>query len=181
MLKGLMLLNNQIEDVESLATKGLLTRAGFKIDTFTLEEQLLIETAFHTNVLVDYYIDEINVQDYDFLVLPGGKHVFNFIGKSSKLKKIITKFNDENKLIAAICAAPLFLNEVGLLKNKKFVAFPSVVNSIEGSYQPTSKVVLDGNIITARSAGTVFDFVFKIVEKLKNTETVNELQKEIVY
>lgn len=180
MIKGLMLLNNKVEDVEALATKALLTRAGFVIDTFTLEKDLIIETSYKTKVFVDYFFKDIKVNDYDFLILPGGKHVFNHLGNQD-LSDLIIEFNNQNKLLAAICAAPLFLNEVDLLKNKNFVAFPSVVEEINGKYNSRLKVVKDENIITSRSAGTVYEFVFEIVETLKTPEVVNDLQQEIVY
>lgn len=180
MIKGLLLLNDGVEDVEALATKALLTRAGINIETFTLENKQLIKTAYNTNVEVDLLVDDVSSLNYEFLVLPGGKHVFNFLG-NEKLNKLILEFNNENKLIAAICAAPLFLNELNLLRDKDFVAFPSVVEEISGKYNSDLKVIKDGNIITSRSAGTVYDFVFEIVQTLKSIESVNDLQEEIVY
>lgn len=160
MVKGLMLLNNNVEDVEALATKALLTRAGFKIDTFTLELDLLIKTAYGTKVIVDKYLEEVDVSDYDLLILPGGKHVFNNLGNIN-LQELISSFNENKKIISAICVAPLFLEELKLLKNKKFVAFPSVVDRIEGIHQSDLKVTKDSNIITSRSAGTVYNFVLR--------------------
>lgn len=180
-MRGLMLINNNVEDVEALASKALLVRSGLEIDTFTLEEELIITTRYKTRVIVDYLIDDVNPNLYTFLILPGGSHVFNFLGKSEQLKELILYFNKQDKLISAICAAPLFLNEVNLLKNLEFSAFPAVADKIDGLYQKDASVVKSGNIITARSAGTVYDFVFEIVKTLQGNEALEHLKKDIVY
>lgn len=180
MKKGLMILNNKVEDVESLATKALLTRAGYNITTATLENNLTITTQYNLEVKVDYYLKDIDPTNFDFLIIPGGGHVFNWLN-NDLIKNIITKFNNDNKLIAAICAAPLFLNELGLLKSLKFTAFPDVSNDIDGIYQKDLKVVQTANFITSRSAGTVYDFVFEIIKYLDGTAKLQQLKNDIVY
>lgn len=180
MIKGLMLINNKVEDVEALATKALLTRSGMQIDTFTLENIKEITTAYNTKVIIDFLSNELDYKIYDFLILPGGSHVFNFVDEDTVLYDIIKYYNDKNKLIAAICAAPLFLNKLNLLKNKEFTSYPSVKNDIDGIYV-NEKVVRSGNIITSRSAGSVYDFVFEIIKYLKNNKILIDLKEEIVY
>lgn len=180
-MRGLMLINNNVEDVEALATKALLIRSGLLVETFTLEADLNIVTKYQSRVEVDYLISELSLEAYDFLILPGGPHVFNFLGKSPELNELINYFNKQNKLIAAICAAPLFLNEVNLLTNQPFTAFPGVSGKIDGQYLENKKVVKINNIITSRSAGTVYEFVFEILDTLMGSDAVNYLKKDIVF
>ena len=180
MKKGLILLNNKVEDVEGLATQALLRRAGFQIDSFTLESTKEIKTAYNQKIVVDYLYDEIKDVNYDFLVLPGGGHVFNWLDNIN-IDNLAKKYYNNNKLIAAICAAPLFLNKVDILKNRDFTAFPDVVDKIKGNYIKDAKVVNDNNIITARSAGVVYDFVYEIIREISDEMTLNELKKSIVY
>lgn len=180
MKKGLILLNNKVEDVEGLATQALLRRAGFQIDSFTLESTKEIKTAYNQKIVVDYLYDEIKDVNYDFLVLPGGGHVFNWLDNIN-IDNLVKKYYNNNKLIAAICAAPLFLNKVDILKNRDFTAFPDVVDKIKGNYIKDAKVVNDNNIITARSAGVVYDFVYEIIREISDEMTLNELKKSIVY
>lgn len=180
MKKGLILLNNKVEDVEALATKALLTRAGFNMTSFTLEDSLELTTAYNQKIVANYFISDVNEENYDFLVLPGGSHVSNWL-KDERIDNLVLKFNGNNKFIAAICAAPLFLNKVDLLKNKNFTAFPDVVSSINGNFLKDKKVVVNNNIITARSAGVVYDFVFQIVLELSDEATLTKLKNSIVY
>ncbi|VEU80263.1 DJ-1 family glyoxalase III [Haploplasma axanthum] len=181
MKKGLILLNNNVEDIESLATRDLLIRSGYNITTFTLEKELDIKTAYNMSIKVDKLIKDIDEVNFDFLVLPGGKHVSEWVNQKTPLNRLINEFNDNGKLIAAICAAPLFLSKAGILKDKDYTAFPSVVNDIEAIYHSDAKVVKTGNVITARSAGVTFDFAFEIVNYLDGNDAVNKLKKNIIY
>ena len=180
MKKGLILLNNKVEDVEGLATQALLRRAGFKIDSFTLENTKEIKTAYNQRITVDYLYEEIKDIEYDFLVLPGGGHVFNWL-ENNNIDNLVKKHYNSNKLIAAICAAPMFLNKVNILENRQFTAFPDVVKDIKGNYIKDAKVVNDNNIITARSASLVYDFVYEIIKEISDETVLNKLKKSIVY
>ncbi|WP_051615603.1 DJ-1/PfpI family protein [Haploplasma modicum] len=180
MIKGLMLLNNGVEDVEALATKALLVRAGLAIDFFTLEKTKKIETSYNTFVDVNYLADEVTLENYDFLVLPGGPHVAKWVDLDTKLDKIIEYFNNKKMLIAAICAAPLFLNKFNLLENKEFTAFPSVVRKINGNFVDLRVIKVD-NIITSRGAGTVYDFAFLIVKTLLGDDALVTLKEKIAF
>lgn len=181
MRKGLLLLNNQIEDIEALATRALLVRVGYEIDTFTLEQSKSLKTAYGLDIQADFLIKELNLNNYDFIVLPGGKHVFNFINNSVELDKVINSFNNENKLIAAICAAPLFLNNLEILKNRDYVVFHGLEDQINGNFLEEAKVVTTDNIITARSAGVVYDFVFEILKYYNDFTRLTSLKHDIIY
>lgn len=181
-MKGLMIINNKVEDGEALFTRALLLRAGYLIDTATLESSLNIITAYNLPIKVDLNISEVRVDNYDFILLPGGPHVFDWQNKSEKLTSIINQFNDNNKLIAAICAAPLFLKDTKILNNKNFTIFPGLEKHIiNAKYHNNVKVITDQNVITARSAGVIYDFVFEVLKYFKDLEKIEKLKASIVY
>lgn len=182
MKKGLLLLNNNVEDVEALATRALLIRAGYDIKTFTLENNKNIITAYNLKIEVDFLVDEVlnEINAYDFLVLPGGKHVFKW-NNDQKLNEIIIDFHDNNKMIAAICAAPLFLESNNLLVNEDFTCFYGLENKINGRFINDKKVVLSNNIITGRSAGVIYDFVYEIVGYFEEKASIDALKLDIIY
>lgn len=181
MKKGVMIVNNNVEDVEALATRALLRRVGYDIVTATLEETLQLKTAYNLEFKADMKIDDVKEENFDFIILPGGKHVFEWIDKSEGLLNLVNQFNDKSKLIAAICAAPLFLDKSKLLSNKNYTAFPDVSSKIDGQYEKDAKVVKTANFITARSAGVVYDFVFEIINYFDGYELVLALKEKIVY
>lgn len=76
-------------------------------------------------------------------------------------------------MIATICAAPLILDAVGILKGKEYVCFPSCETNIDGIYKENERVVVSDHIITSKAAGTTFDFAFAIIKYLANEEVAN--------
>ena len=181
-MKGLLVLFNEIEDSEALSTVALLRRAKIQIDTVTQTSNQEIKTAYGTRVKADYHLDQLDYTKYDFLVIAGGPYVSKIIETEKKLPEIIQHFYKENKVIAAICAAPRFLGKLGILDGKNFTCFPGCEKDMpKGNYMPNRKAITDGKIITGRSAGAVIEFTYNIIEKLKNKEAAERLLNEIIY
>lgn len=100
------------------------------------------------------------------LILPGGSLGVENLNKSDLLKSKLVEFaKDNNKIITAICAAPQILDQLELLDNKTITHYSGLSNS---KIDLNKKVVVDGNIITSRSLGCVFEFGLVTIEKLLN-------------
>ena len=180
MKKGIIIFNNNMEDAESIATNALLRRAGFKM-TSVSEKNKMVKAAYDHVVMAEKIVEEINVDDYDFLVIPGGHYVFDVMDSAEWIYDLINKFNMKNKLIASICAAPIFLGKLNLLKDIEFAVFPTCEVGIEGKYLADEKVVVKRNIITARSVGAIFEFVYEIIAYLENKDKADEFFKGVYY
>ena len=129
-MKGIILFSNLMEDNEALGTNALLRRSGINISSVSLEVTKTVKTSYNQEIIADLHISEINIKDYDFLVIPGGPYVSKTINDNEKIYKIINEFKDQNKLIAAICAAPRFLGRTGILDNLEYTAFPGSENDM---------------------------------------------------
>ena len=181
-MKGIIILANYFEDVEALITIDILRRAKIEIDLVSVEESLELTTQSQIKIKAEKRYDEINLNDYNFLVIPGGKAVFNTHLESSITKSILDKFYHNKELIASICAAPAVLGKYGYLDNINFTCFPSCEEYMpNGIYLKEKKVVVDGNIITSKAAGTTFDFAYQIVKYLKGEEEANKVLKSVYY
>jgi len=181
-MKGLIVFSHNMEDVESLATRALLVRAGFEVHSLTFESTKHINTAFHQEIIADYTMDEIEIDTYDFVVIPGGKYVSQTVNQDVNIKTLVTQFYQRNKLVAAICAGPRFLGQAGLLDGKNFTAYTGSEKDMpKGHYLPDKKAVKDGNIITARGAGAVYEFAYEIVAYLLDVARAEELLKNILF
>ena len=179
-MKGLMIYSDNMEDGEALLTRDFLLRIGFKIDTVAYNKKEIV-TAFGLSVFADYKYDEISLNEYNFLIIPGGKYVGQIIDKSKHINDVIVNFYERKKIIAAICAAPRFLGKLGLLNDKKFTCFPSCeIDMPKGIYLPNEKAVTDGLIITGRSVGCVVEFCGEIITNLLSKEAFDKLKKDIV-
>ena len=169
-MRGLMILANGFEDTEALVTRDVLSRAGIHVITGAINEDLLVTSQYNLEVKCDIYLGKINLYDFDFLIIPGGRAVGAVLSKKMITKTVIDHFYENNKLICAICAAPALLGELGYLKNKEYICFKGFENPKYGGKLSEDSVVVDGNIITARSMFYSTSFALAIVEKLLGNE-----------
>ena len=118
------------------------------------------------------------------LILPGGPGVGNYFNSQTLLDNVLKFSKDnENKKIAAICAAPTVLSSLGILEGKNAVCFPACENELVKGKAVLGKdrAVTDGNVITSRSAGTALDFAFEIISELLEKKEAEKIADEIVY
>ncbi len=172
-MKGLLLLADGFEDSEGLTTRDILTRAGIEVVTSSIKTSKDVTSSFGIHLLSDITINEVNPSEYDFIVLPGGGKGTTNLKASKDVDRIIDIFVSQNKLIAAICAAPSLLGRKGLLKDKHYTCFRGC-NEGEGIFTG-SEVEVDGNFITARSMMYSIPFALEIINKLLGKEVVNNV------
>ena len=181
-MKGLILFANHFEEVEAILTIDMLRRASISIDAVSITNSLELTTQQGLVVKADKLYQDVNLDDYDFLIIPGGKAVFETHLESSITKHCVEHFNKKNQLIACICAAPMILGKYGLLKNRDYVCFPSCENdSFEGRYIKDAKVVVVDNIITSKAAGTTFEFSYEIIKYLISEEKAKDILNKVYY
>lgn len=164
MPKGLILLHSGFEDVEAIATIDILRRAKIDLDLVSLDNNDLV-TQTGINLKSEKIYKDVNLKDYDFLVIPGGGAVFKYLHKRNEVSEIIKVFAKSNKLIATICAAPSLVGKLGYFEDKKFTCFPGCESGISGKYTGKGVEVVD-NFITAKSMAYTIDFALEIVKYL---------------
>ncbi len=178
-MKGLLLITNYFEDSEGLTTLDILRRAQLEVDLVSLKETLEITTQSNVKIVCDKLIENIDVRNYDFLVIPGGRAVMAELKVMDNVKEIIHHFVKSQKLVATICAAPYLVGELGYLKDKNYTCFPGFEKMIIGGKKKDSGVVVDGAFITARSMAYSVDFALAIIEYLLGKETRKNIKKSI--
>lgn len=181
-MKGLIILANHFEDIEALATIDLLRRAKIEIDLVSVVESNKLITQSNIKIETDLNYKDINLNDYEFLIIPGGKATFENNLSSPIVKNIVEHFNNKKQLIACICAAPMILGQMGYLKELPYVCFPSCEDDkFEGIYQKNKKVVVINNYITSKAAGTTFEFAYEIIKYLTNEELAQKTLNNVYY
>ena len=177
MPKGLILLNNGFEDVEAIATIDVLRRAKIDLDLFSLDDTNLL-TQSQIKLHSEKLYKDLNLKDYDFLVIPGGGAVLKYLNKRNEVSDIINDFVKRDKLVAAICAAPLLVGKLGYFKGKKFTCFPGCEEGIDGIYTGHGVEVTD-KFITAKSMAYTIDFALEIVVFLLGKDYKKQVEKSI--
>lgn len=177
-MRVLCLLTNGFEELEAIGTIALLRRANIQIDIYALEHTQATGR-FDITITTLYNSNDLNLQDYDALFLPGGPH-YQKLSESNLVIKAIEYFYKEQKIIAAICAAPTILGKLGYLKNKHYTCFCSMNEDFQGTYHNTH-VIVDHNIITGRSAASTIHFAFALIEALCGKDHTQTIKDAIYY
>lgn len=178
-MKVYILLENGFEEIEALAVTDILRRAEIPTELVSAKNSEYVTGAHNIVVKTDICIKDVS--DFDMLILPGGYPGYENLENNKFVESLVKTAADNNKYIAAICAAPSILGKWGYLKGKKSCCYPSFEEYLEESDVNFDKVTHDGNFITSRGAGTAHNFAFKIVEVLKNKEIAGKIAKSMIY
>ena len=170
-----MFLADGFEEIEALATLDILRRGGVEVVTVGVGKTDILG-AHNIKVSADINEDDIDINTFKGVILPGGLPVTTNLEKSQKVQETLDIANANGELICAICAAPSILGHKGFLKDKEAISFPGFEKELTGAKISDKRVVKDGNIITAVGAGASFEFGFKILETLKGKEVADNLK-----
>lgn len=149
------------------------------VDTVSINNDEIITQCGH-KIVAKYSINDINLEDYDFLVIPGGKAVMEVLVNDEKVSKLINYFNDQNKLICAICAAPYLIGKLGLFNGVNYTCFPGFETKIQSGNHKNKGVIKDKNFITGKSMFYSIEFGLKIVEELLGKEKAKEVKRSMM-
>ncbi len=166
-MKALIISADQFEDSELLVPFYRLREEGITVDIASLHKGTI--TGKHGyEVLVTKTLEEVSPEEYDILVLPGGKAPA-VVRTEHKAIEIATTFFRHNKPVAAICHGPQTLVSAGLLKGRKATCYRSVVSELKeaGARYEDSEVVVDGNLVTSRQPSDLPAFMREMMSKLK--------------
>lgn len=168
------------EELEAVTIVDLLRRAGFDVVTASLDDHP-VKASRGTVLMADMTLNDALLKEYDMIVLPGGLPGADHLDRDQRVQNCLKNMSEQNKFIAAICAAPKVLASAGLLNGKKATSYPGSLNGIEindMTYLEQS-VVVDGNIITSRGPGTAMDFSLTLIELLAGKEKRDEVEKPL--
>lgn len=163
------------EEIEALATIDYIRRAEIPVTTVGIGNKV-VSGAHQIKVIADITDAEFVYDDgIEMLVLPGGMPGTLELEKSICVSNALDRAEQDGKYIAAICAAPSILGHKGFLRGKKACCFPGFEEQLIQANVVMDRVVCDGNIITSRGAGTVFEFAYKLVELLRGKDAAEKV------
>jgi 4-methyl-5(b-hydroxyethyl)-thiazole monophosphate biosynthesis len=170
-------LDNGFEEIEAITTIDLLRRANIALTTVSVSGSQMVFGAHNIEVKADKLFQDIDFADAEMLILPGG--ATNLIERKP-LCELLLKHNEQDKLVAAICAAPAVLGQLGILQGKQATCYPGFENHLGESYVG-GLVVESKNVITAKGPGLSSDFAFCIIEKLAGNEVADQVYDAAQY
>jgi len=165
-MEAFLFLTDGFEETEALTTADILRRAQVDVTLVSITGRKMVNGAHNIRVEADALFEEADMSTGKMLILPGGA-VLPGYQAHEKLIALIRQYAAEEKLIAAICAAPTILAGLGLLTGRTAVCYPAMADKLTGARYGSSSVVRDGNFITSKAAGTTVHFGLAIVEALR--------------
>ncbi len=175
-----VLLGTGFEEMEAIAPVDLLRRAGVQVLTVGVTGKT-VYGSHNIGIEADITIDEIDLTDLDMIVLPGGLGGVAS-ARASKAAMDALAFAWENeKFVAAICAGPTVLADLGITHGRKATCYPGCEGGM-GTAELVSGApcVRDGMLITGTSAGCAIPFGLDLVAALKGEEAAKTIADQIV-
>jgi protease I len=175
----LIVATNGFEQSELLGPKQALETAGYKTTVASLKTGKI--KGWHNgnwgeSVKVDKLIDDIEVEEYAALLLPGGQMNPDILRMDERVIDMIIDFDDAGKPIAAICHAPWLLIEADIIDGRTVTGWPSIRTDLEnaGGNVVDEEVVVDGNLITSRMPDDIPAFSAALIDALEEIEEEEE-------
>lgn len=184
-----LFLADGFEEIEALAVVDVLRRANIKVNSVSIGKNLnssenkKVEGANGIRVIADLdeneFANVLKSGKLDGVILPGGMPGTANLNNSDLVLKAIRYCHENNKLIAAICAAPMILGKMGLLENKEAVCYPGFEENLYGAKIAKDPVCVQDNIITAKGPGVALEFGLKIVEFILSKEKADMVKSSM--
>ena len=174
-----------LEEIEGLTVVDLLFRAGIPCDTVAITPERTVTSSHEVTIVCkrSLFDEDFSFDDYDMLVLPGGIPGTPNLRACAPLCEELAARAAAGRPLAAICAAPSILAELGLLEGRRATSNPGfqhVLAEHGAVLLADEPVVVDANLITSQGAGTARLFALEIVRHYLGDEAVGRVREGVV-
>ena len=175
-----MLLGTGFEETEAIAPLDLLRRAGVEAATVGITGKMVCGS-HGIGVEADILPHQMDLNNMEMIILPGGLGGVASARASREALDALRFAWDKGFYVAAICAGPTVLADLGITDGKEATCYPGCEAQMGSAKMvPGAAVVRDGRLITGTSAGCAIPFGLALVEALKGTETARKIADQIV-
>lgn len=175
-----VLLGSGFEEMEAIAPIDLLRRAGIPTLTVGVDGKI-VKGGHGIGVEADILIDEMDLMDLDMIVLPGGLGGVATARASEKALSALRFAWENDKFVAAICAGPTVLADLGITDGRKATCYPGCERGMgQADMVSDAPCIRDGKLITGISAGCAVSFALMLIDALKGSEEAKRVEKQIV-
>jgi 4-methyl-5(b-hydroxyethyl)-thiazole monophosphate biosynthesis len=169
------------EEVEALGPIDVCRRAGLKVTTVSITNELTVMGAHGVGIVADTLFADNNYSDGDMLFLPGGTPGAYNLDAHEGLRQVILAHHKEDKALAAICAAPLVYGNLGLAEGKKMTCYPGFEQYLTGADYTAALVERDGLMFTGKGPAAALGLGYAIVEYFCGKDAADQLRQGMMY
>lgn len=175
----LIVATDGFEEWELFGPREILQERGAEVVLASLKRDP-IQATVHDDpgktIRPDLTIDEVNPDDFDALILPGGVRNPDQLRLHGNVIELIKTFDRQGKPIGAICHGPWLLAEADLLRGRTATSWPSIRTDLRnaGADVVDQAVVTDGNLVTSRNPDDVEAFTGALIDLIEDLPDVSE-------
>ena len=175
-----MLLGTGFEETEAIAPLDLLRRAGVEVLTVGVNGKT-VYGGHGIGIEADILLEEMDLTQLEMIILPGGLGGVAAVRASEPAMNALQFAWENDKFVAAICAGPTVLADLGITNGKNATCYPGCENGMGSANMiPGAAAVRDGKLITGASAGCAVKFGLALVEALKGEAAASAVEAQIV-
>ncbi len=185
--KVVVLLAEGFEDVEAVTPVDYLRRAGAEVVVAAVGSVRETKSSRGLVLLADTTVADLaakgklRVQDWDAVLLPGGMPGAANIAASAACAALVKEMHAAGRLVGAICAAPaVALHPMGVIAGRRFTCYPGMESQVSGARWSDERVVVDGNVVTSRGAGTAGEWAIELIDKLFGPDAAQKIAKSVL-
>ena len=175
-----VLLGTGFEEVEAITPVDLMRRAGIEVQTVGITGKT-VAGSHKIPVEADILPENMDLESMDMIVLPGGLGGVASARASQAALDALRWGWEHDRFVAAICAGPTVLADLGIPDGKKATCFPGCEGQMgKADMVPGAAALRDGKLITGTSAGCTIPFALELIKALKGSEAADKVAKQIV-
>ena len=196
-MKVVVPLAERFEEIEFVTIVDILRRAEVEVVTASLGERNrdraageggtadedevgTVQGSHGIRIVPDAVIDEIDPEDFDAVVLPGGYPGFVTLGNDERVLDLVRRMDGLGKYVAAICGAPSVLVKAGVVGGRRATIHPAGRKDLTDDQYVDDRVVVSGKLVTSKAAGTAMEFALRLVGEFVGEERMRKLAAEIL-
>lgn len=169
------------EEIEAVTVVDILRRAKLNVTIVSITDEKSVTGAHGITVVADKLFEDVNYDDIDMIILPGGMPGTSNLENHIELKKRIIEFDLDAKWIATICAAPMIIGKLGLLEDKEAVCYPSFEEKLLNAKISDKTTVVADNFITSKGPSTAIEFALTIINELLGNPEAKKIAEALLY
>ncbi len=185
--KILVPIANGTEEIEAVTIIDVLRRANANVIVASVENELQVTASRGVKLVADRQIADCvtergaSVALYDLIALPGGMPGAEHLRDCELLTALLKRQQQEGRLYAAICAAPVVVLQYhGLLVGRRATCHPAFAEQLKNNEAVEQRVVVDEPCITSRGPGTALEFTLKLIELLYDAQKAREIGEHML-
>lgn len=180
MAKAALVLIDGFEEIEAITIMDVLRRGGVDVTSISLRvgsESRIVHGKHGMDILADRMFAEVSEEAFDVLAIPGGTTAYL---DHEGLLAWVKRFDREEKILAAICAAPSVLGKAGVLRGKRATIYPGMEEYADGADIQPDMVIKDGRLITGKGPAASIAFSLALLEDIQGAKAAEKVAEAML-